>query len=251
MGVGADEGGGADAREKSGGAVVAVTGMEGGGVGGRAGGGAAGEEGGRGEVLPAVKALRAAWRAREDSMLLPFMGGVGGVGGGGGVDLAEEGCGGRGAADGGGGGAAGGEVIDGGGGGAAVDGFRAVTGGGGGLPAGSGGGREGMVSEDWVDLRGMSEKGRGTGLEGTWRSFATNGFAGCGGEDSMLCGEGLSGGSLGPGGGGLGAVDGGFGADVRDVSGSELYAVLGSAPVSMPPPLFLSFGIPPANSPPS
>lgn len=50
--------------------------------------------------------------------------------------------------------------------------------------------------------------------------------------------------------GGLGADDaGGLGAEVRDVSGSEIYD--DSRPVSIPPPRFFSFGMPPANIPPS
>lgn len=69
-------------------------------------------------------------------------------------------------------------------------------------------------------------------------------------------------------GGGRGAdVVGGLGTELRDDSGSDVYDESGFAvilldhffisyninepPVSTPPPLFLSFGIPPANSPPS
>jgi hypothetical protein len=49
--------------------------------------------------------------------------------------------------------------------------------------------------------------------------------------------------------GGLGAVPaGGLGAETREVSGSERYGLEFTAPVDTPP-LFLSFGIPPANSP--
>jgi hypothetical protein len=62
-----------------------------------------------------------------------------------------------------------------------------------------------------------------------------------------------------PGTGGAGGAPGGFGADargglgteLRDVSGSDRYGVaLCSAPV-LTPPDFLSFGMPPANKPPS
>jgi hypothetical protein len=49
--------------------------------------------------------------------------------------------------------------------------------------------------------------------------------------------------------GGLGAEPvGGRGAELRDVSGSERYGDLLSAPVSIPP-AFRNFGIPPANMP--
>lgn len=65
-------------------------------------------------------------------------------------------------------------------------------------------------------------------------------------------GTGGAGGAEGGAPGGFGAAPlGGFGADTRDVSGSERYgALLVSAPVFTPPD-FLSFGIPPANNPPS
>ncbi len=52
--------------------------------------------------------------------------------------------------------------------------------------------------------------------------------------------------------GGAGAVpSGGLGAEERFVSGSELYEKIPPAPVSIPPPLFLSLGMPPANMPPN
>jgi hypothetical protein len=53
-------------------------------------------------------------------------------------------------------------------------------------------------------------------------------------------------------GGGFG-VDprGGLGAAERFDSGSELYVESPPAPVSIPPPRFLSFGMPPANNPPN
>ena len=50
-------------------------------------------------------------------------------------------------------------------------------------------------------------------------------------------------------GGGLGADP--EGGTILDVSGPEAYDESFSAPVSIPPPLFFSFGIPPANSPPN
>lgn len=54
--------------------------------------------------------------------------------------------------------------------------------------------------------------------------------------------------------GGLGAagaaIVGGLGAEERD-SGSDAYAASLFAPVSIPPPVFFSFGIPPAKMPPS
>ena len=51
--------------------------------------------------------------------------------------------------------------------------------------------------------------------------------------------------------GGFGAeFIGGRGAELRDVSGSDKYGEWLSAPVSTPP-AFRSFGIPPANKPPS
>jgi hypothetical protein len=52
--------------------------------------------------------------------------------------------------------------------------------------------------------------------------------------------------------GGLGALPvGGSGAEFRELSESDRYDESGLAPVSMPPPRFLSFGIPPANMAPS
>ncbi len=56
-----------------------------------------------------------------------------------------------------------------------------------------------------------------------------------------------------PGGaGGAGAIPGGgLGAEERFVSGSELYEISPPAPVSIPPPLFLSLGMPPAKRPPN
>lgn len=52
--------------------------------------------------------------------------------------------------------------------------------------------------------------------------------------------------------GGFGAEKlGGFGAEAVCSPGSDIYEESEFAPVSMPPRLFLNFGIPPANSPPS
>lgn len=156
---------------------------------------------------------------------------------------------------GGGGGAAGGEgALDGGGGGAAAEGFRDVMGGGGGFAAlGGGGGARGGRSE--LDLNEISELGLGAGFGGGFRRFATKGLAaadGCGGEDSVVCGVGLSALSLGAV-GGLGREKvGGLGVDFREVSGSEMYDESRSAPVSTPPPVFRNFGIPtPAKMPPN
>lgn len=163
--------------------------------------------------------------------------------------------GGRGAEAGGGGGAAGGEgTADGGGGGAAVDGFLAVIGGGGGFaPLGGGGGGRGGSSE--LDRKGISECGLCAGFGGGFLRDATSGLAaadGCGGEDSVVCGLGLKAFNLGAV-GGFGAEEvGAFGADCLDVSGSDMYGDSRSAPVSTPPPVFLSFGIPtPAKIPPN
>lgn len=156
---------------------------------------------------------------------------------------------------GGGGGAAGGEgTADGGGGGAAADGFLEVIGGGGGFATlGGGGGARGGSSE--LDRKGASEFGLWAGFGGGFLRFATSGLAaadGCGGEDSVVCGLGLKAFNLGAV-GGFGAEEvGGFGADCLDVSGSDMYDDSRSAPVSTPPPVFLSFGIPtPAKIPPN
>ena len=85
--------------------------------------------------------------------------------------------------------------------------------------------------------------------------FASNELAateGCGGEDSVVCGLGLKAVNLGIVGGFCAEEAGGFGADGLDVSGSDIYDDSRSAPVSTPPPVFLSFGIPtPAKIPPN
>ena len=177
-------------------------------------------------------------------------GGAGGGGGGG----AREGVGTldgmRGAEAGGVGGAGGRDgAADTGGGGAAVDGFLDVIGGGGGFaPVGSGGAPRGGKKE-------ASELGRGAGFDGGLRRFATSGLAaedGRGGDDSVVCGTGLNA-FIRDANGGFGAKEvGGLGADWCDVSGSEIYEDSLSAPVSTPPPVFRSLGIPtPANIPPS
>ena len=87
------------------------------------------------------------------------------------------------------------------------------------------------------------------------RRFATRGFAaaaGCGGDDSVVCGLGLNALSLGAV-GGFGTEEVvGLGADFLEVSGSDMYDESLSAPVSTPPPVLFSFGMPtPAKMPPS
>ena len=208
----------------------------------RAGGGLGAEVGGGGGAAGGVEALGGGGLGAED-------GGGGGAAGG-------EGAlgGGRGAEAGGGGGAGGGD-------GAAdlrgremtVEGFREVGGGGGFAAVGSGGGARGGRSE--FDRKEASEFGLDAGLGGGLRRLATNGYDaeyGCGGDNSVVCGVGLKSFSLGAV-GGLGAEEvGGFGTDFRDVSGSEIYDGSLSAPVSIPPPVFRSFGMPtPANIPPN
>ena len=102
------------------------------------------------------------------------------------------------------------------GGGAAVEGFLDVIGGGGGLAAP---GTEGRYRG------GRSELALSAGFGGGLRRFATSGFAavaGCGGDDSVVCGVGLNAFSLGAV-GGFGTEEvGGFGAKLRGVSGSEM-----------------------------
>lgn len=184
-------------------------------------------------------------------------GGLGAEEGGGGGAAGGVGTlgGGRGAAIGGRGGATGGEgALAGGGGGAAADGFRDVTGGGGGFEVlGGGGGARGGSSE--LDRNRLSELGLGAGFGGGLRRFATSGLAaadGCGGEDSVVCGLGLSALSLDAAGGFGAAKVGALGGDFRDVSGSEMYDESRSAPVATPPPVFRNFGMPtPAKMPPN
>lgn len=161
---------------------------------------------------------------------------------------------GRSAEDGGGGGAAAGVGALGGGGGAAVDGLLDVIGGGGGFaPLGGGGGARGGSSE--LDRKEASKFGLWAGLGGAFRRFATSGLAaadGCGGEVSVVRGLGRKAFSLGAVGGFGAEKVGVLDADCLDVSGSDMYVVSRSAPVSTPPPVFLSFGIPtPAKIPPS
>lgn len=161
---------------------------------------------------------------------------------------------GRGAGDGGGGGAAGGEgTTNGIGGGAGADGFRDIFGGGGFAPLGGGGGARGGSSE--IERKEASEFGLCAGLGGGFLRFASSEVAaedGCGGEDSVVWGLGLKVPNLGAV-GSFGAEEaGGFGADGLDVSGSDIYDDSRSAPVSTPPPVFLSFGIPtPVKIPPN
>lgn len=238
-------GGGADG---AGGAVN--FGGEGGVVGGGGGGGAAGD------VCPLPKAFLAACMAKE-GVEGPFEEGKD-IGGGGGVDRLDGtldavdgsggGAGGAGADDGGGGGGGGGGA------GAAVEGLRDATGGGGGFePAGGGGGARGGVTsgEDCAERIEKADPGLGTGFGGGLRRFETRGFVGWGGEDSADFGTGRRAGNFGAV-GGLGAeVGGGRGAELRDVSGSDIYDESRFAPVSIPPPRFFSLGIPPANMPPS
>jgi len=154
----------------------------------------------------------------------------------------------------------------GGGGGAAEEG----NGGGGGAAAeGGGGGADGGAGADGVvgvDARfdGLRKAG-GTGGFFPIGGFGLVGISGADDNETILEGRRLSlkfaieregGGGTPPGGlggipGGLGAVPvGGFGAEVREVSGSDKYGLELTAPVATPP-LFLNFGIPPANNPPS
>lgn len=186
--------------------------------------------------------------AREEAV----SGGGGGGAGGSGVDDKEIG-GGRAAAEGGGGGAGtegGVEAVVDDKGGAAVEGFLEATGGGGGLDRLrlASGARGGVTSAvDWARY-GIPGAGRCPGFAGALRRFAPKRFAVCGGEDSEVGRPGLKEFKR-------GAV-GGFGADAiggpeRNVSGSEIKDDSLSAPVSTPPPVFFSLGIPPAKIPPS
>lgn len=219
--------------------------------GGGGGGGTAGE------LDPFPNALRAACIANDGGFswkmeaLLDSGGGgvdrlggvrVAGIGGGGGA------LGGDGATDGGGRRAVGGSreiesggrgVIDGvgggtagrlgpfefGGGGAAIEGFLDVMGGGGGLDIpgrGGGGALGGVTSEDkLLDLRGISELGRWTGLSGGFRKLEIIALGSCEDDESVVWGIGLR--PLGRGAfGGFGAEEkGGLGIEARDVSGSE------------------------------
>lgn len=129
----------------------------------------------------------------------------------------------------------GGRAGDAGGGGASPDGFREEGGGiGGFLPIGGGGlGFEWISGNECVDA---IDEGRKLFLKAD-----IDGFGGGGRPPGI--------GGAAP--GGLGAAPlGGLGAVVREVSGSDRYGELLSAPV-LTPPAFRSFGIPPANKPPS
>ena len=183
--------------------------------------------------------------------------GIGVMGGGRGADAGVGG-----GAGGGGGAPAGGSAGS--VGGAAEDGFLAVIGGGRGFaplggggggfaPLGGGGGARGGRSE--LDRRELSVFGLWAGLGGGLRRFATSGLAaegGCGGDDSIVCGVGLNTFSLGAV-GGFGAEEaGGLGAELLEISGPGIYDESRSAPVSTPPPVFFSFGMPtPAKIPPN
>lgn len=184
----------------------------------------------------------------------------GGAGGGGG---GAANVGGAGLEDVGGGGGGGGGAIDGvlavggsgGGGGGASDGLLVDGGSGGGtggcplnfLPTGGGGG--GFPNA--IALNAGFAAGRGGGF------FRFASGLGTDGADSTECGVGLRPLNLGIGGaaalGGGGAVEGGGGrgTEGRLVSESEYDVWSPSAPVSIPPLVFFSFGIPPANKPPS
>lgn len=90
------------------------------------------------------------------------------------------------------------------------------------------------------------------GNAGGFFPIGGGGFFPGGGFDGSLLGDGLLGIDGARPGGGFGAdAVGGFGAEGAFSPGSERYDESALAPVSMPPLLFLSFGIPPANSPPS
>lgn len=206
-----------------------------------------------------MRALRAAWAASEkfgsgSDLVAPFDGG-----GGGGVDRAGE-TGGLGAEEGGTGGADGGAarlVVD-----AEVspEGFREDGGGiGGFLPIGGGFGFEDTLSiEEAVDttddglrlLRKAATLGM-DGADGGCGGAPPGTLGGGGGVDTGAPG-GLGGALGGAAPGTLGAEPvGGRGPEVLEVSGSDRYGEELSRPVSMLPPVFLNFGMPPASSPPS
>lgn len=193
------------------------------------------EEGGSGGAVGGVEILEGG-RGAEAGGGGGAEGGVGGFGVGRRLD--DDGNrGGAGAGDG---------ALNDGGGIATVEGFLDVIGGGGGFAApGSGGGARG----------GRSECVLCAGFGGGLRRLATNGFsaaAGCGGDDSVVRGVGLNAFNLGAV-GGFGAEEvGGFGADCLEVSESDTDDDSLSAPVSTPPPVLFSFGIPtPAKMPPN
>lgn len=121
---------------------------------------------------------------------------------------------------------------------------------------GGGGGAEGGA-EEWIAAEGLREPGGGGGFLPT---------GGGGGFDDAelavflrLAIEGWKVGADGrpgiagaaPGGGRGAETVGGFGADLDVDSGSERYDESRLAPVSTPPPVFRSFGMPPAKRPPS
>jgi hypothetical protein len=178
--------------------------------GGGGGGGAT-----AGEACPVTRIAACMARLGAD----PFVD-DGDVGGGGGWERDGAPIGGRGAADGGGGGAVGGAGAeeDGGGSGGielVEDGFRAVTGGGGGfLPIGGGIPR-------YADA---DDAGLWFAFKGVLRRFASGGMTAGVLEAFAGAGRGI-GGTAGAGAvGGLGIIIlGGLGAELRDVSGSDVY----------------------------
>ena len=109
------------------------------------------------------------------------------------------------------------------------------------MEAGGGGGGAGGTEAD-VDVE-RDDGFRDVGSAGGFFPIGGGGF---------LPPRGLPGiaGAAPPGGLGADAV-GGLGGEEAGSPGSERYVESAFAPVSMPPRLFLSFGIPPANSPPS
>lgn len=185
---------------------------------------------------------------------------------------------------GGGGGATGGAGLaevggGGGGGGGAIEGLLEGRGGGGGggrdaregaLDVGGSGGGAGGWPLGFLETGGggggfpsamLFRPGFGAGLGGGFLRFA-NGL-GTAGAESEVCAPGLSafilgiGGALPPGRGGAapggrgGSEPGALGAEGLAVVSESEYEPCSSAPVEIPPLVFLSLGIPPAKSPPN
>ena len=97
----------------------------------------------------------------------------------------------------------------------------------------------------------MSERGLDAGFGGILRRFVPREFEGGEGDESADWGEGLNAFTLGMVGGFV-AVKSAFEGRGVDVSGSDPYFASRSAPVLMPPPVFLNFGMPtPAKIPPN
>ena len=87
---------------------------------------------------------------------------------------------------------------------------------------GGGGALGGVISVDaLLDRSGISEFGRWRGFKDGLRRWAINGFDGCGGDDSVVWGEGLNEFGLGAIGGFGKDEIGGLGAEVLIISGSE------------------------------